>query len=297
MRIIVALMMVTVALAGCSEGSQATEDDFEEAFDEFEEAPTTSGKGIIRGVVVDESIIPLEGAKVRNQQTGEEVFTNAQGAFQMVDLEPGSYFLHVSKPGYTGIQASAMVEADVPKPDIIRIQLAFDPGTVPTFEQMVWSGMLGCSVRAFVRGQSCPGASTIWTEHDFLVDYELTQTPNWTVSEMTWKNTQALGGEMSYNIRRDDTNSDTTDIEGRSPLYLTVDEDMAKGAGFGIDSPLRVIVFTAHLQETEPPAGGLWGLGVQIDQRFDTYTTFFYNYQPDPEWRFIEDGEPPAPPQ
>ena len=37
------------------------------------------------------------------------------------------------------------------------------------------------------------------------------------------------------------------------------------------------------------------GSGVALNQRFQVYATFFYNFEPDPEWTFVEDGPYPVP--
>jgi hypothetical protein len=294
MRFLTIAMLVAVSLAGCA-GEATPAANAEGAFDDFTDVEVDSTTGVIRGLVVDNAIVPIADATVAITGQDMTTTTNENGAFLFSGLEAGNYFLKITKPGYGSVQQNVAVVAGVEKPAITRVLIEQIPGSEPVVDALAWSGFLGCSMRYFIEGRTCPGADTIWTNHAFIVDYELEKVPTYVVSEMRWENSQTLGGEMSYNIRRDDTSSDTTDIEGTSPLSLTVDEQMATDAGFGVDSPLRIIVFTAHLQETEPPAGGLWGLGMQIDQRFDTYTHVFYNYAPPEDWRFISDGEAPAP--
>lgn len=293
MRLVVALALIVMTLAGCSESSGPAEE--EPAGLENLDLEATEDTGVIRGVVVDETFQVVAGATIIVTPGDLEATSDEDGVFGFQGLEPGTYFLSVSAVGFNSVQQSVEVVAGISDPKATRVLLTSDPGSLPYSEGYQWRGHLGCTVRVPTRGQSCPFATTIDEDHNFIADYELPAVPDWVVSEMYWKSTQQLGGEMSFNIRRDDTNSDTTDVEGRSPLALTVDREMAEGAGFGVDSPLRVIVFTAHLQETEPPVVGGWGVGAQIDQDFDVYTHMFYNYVPDQEWRFLEDSNVPQP--
>lgn len=291
---IAALGLAFVALAGCADDG-APRPAPDDTFDDFEDVEVGSDSGIIRGVVIDETITPVADARIKVLNTDLSTRSNENGAFVFSDLEPGSYFLRIGKPGYSTVQSSVDVQAGVEQPPVVKVQLVREPGTEPYHQAYVWAGFLGCSMRTPAVGLSCPGADVVWPEHDFLVDYTLDKVPEWVVTEMTWESTQALGGEMSFNIRKTNTNRDTVDVEGPSPLALTLDNATAKGEGFGIDMDMRIIIFTAHLKATEPPGGALWGVGLQVEQDFDVYTHVFYNYKPDEEWRFLTSTEVPPP--
>ena len=295
-------MLLLVAFAGCSEAPADADEDFSEELDERLEATDTTG--VIRGIVLDPTVNPVADVTVSVVNSDRTTQTDAQGLFGFDALEPGTYFLEVSKSGFNQVQASVDVAADVDRPPLVKIQITADELQQPYHAIVQWDGFLGCSVRLPDRGQSCPAATTLYPEHDFLVDIALDMTPTWVTSEMSWESTQSLGGEMSFNLRRPDTNTDTKDIEGRSPLAITLNEteiapDGDERGGFGPDVDLRVIVFTAHLQETEPPClptgACYWGIGLQLDQSFSTFTTVFYNYAPPEDWRFLETGQVPKP--
>src|SRR5688572_21410353 len=96
-RLLPLLLLAATALAGCS--GDASPKDREPAvpdgaFDGLNVKPTDE-TGIVRGVVVDEAIAPLEAAKVTLQGPGgsQETETNALGAFGFDGLEPGTYFV------------------------------------------------------------------------------------------------------------------------------------------------------------------------------------------------------------
>jgi hypothetical protein len=315
MRVLVAIMVAAVALAGCSDGKGPGDDGFG-LDDELQATDTT---GVIRGLVVDTAVVPIAGATIQVVGQNLNATSNEGGLFGFSGLTPGSYFLQVSHPLYETVQATAEVVAGVDKPAITKVQLIANPDAKPYYFPAEWSGFLGCTYRRPDRGESCPVVNQyLFTEHDFLVDYELAQVPSWVVSEQIWESTQHFGGEMSFNLRRTDTSTDTKDIEGTSPLSITLNEtEIAlhgtnnandNQGGFGPDMRLRVIVFTAHLQETEPPqclpfvatgyTGGslCWGVGLQLDQHFTVYTHVFFNYQPPEDWRFLDDTSVPQPP-
>ena len=111
MRLAVILISVAAILAGCSDSSAPIQED-----------DTT--------------------------QVDEEVKTTslADGSFGFSGLDPGNYFLDVTKVGFDQVQASANVEAGVDKPPIVRVQLTEDPGSLPTVETLVFEGFIQCSV-------------------------------------------------------------------------------------------------------------------------------------------------------
>jgi outer membrane cobalamin receptor len=76
--------------------------------------------GILKGVVRDESHLPLKGATVLVVSTGKATTTNAMGSFQFDNLAPGSYVLAVSYVGFeTQRDTVALVENST-------IEISFD---------------------------------------------------------------------------------------------------------------------------------------------------------------------------
>jgi len=74
-------------------------------------APAQSGKGTIRGHVMDASGGTLVGAQVTVQQNGSSVVTDAQGQYFIRDLDPGTYTLEISYVGFTAAKKDAVVAA------------------------------------------------------------------------------------------------------------------------------------------------------------------------------------------
>lgn len=81
------------ALAGCVDAAESAQ------------APTASSAapqepvGSIRGVVVDDSLLPVEGVAVALDK-GEKATTDVAGAFEFLDVPVGEHVLSFSKAGY-----------------------------------------------------------------------------------------------------------------------------------------------------------------------------------------------------
>ncbi len=134
MRPLIALvLLLATAFAGCSDAPAAEDDGITlgdgSKVDLDNSAKAGKGLGAIAGVVVDEAITPLLGAKVNVSQLGTTVETNEGGAFGISDLTPGLYTLSVSAVDHLTIQTTVDVIAD----DItkIRIVLPVDPSPKP----------------------------------------------------------------------------------------------------------------------------------------------------------------------
>jgi TonB-dependent receptor len=68
-------------------------------------------RGSISGHATDTNNDPLVGARVEVQPTGREVVTDAQGAFVIADVAPGSYTLNISYVGFTTLSMPVTVAA------------------------------------------------------------------------------------------------------------------------------------------------------------------------------------------
>src|ERR1051326_5321282 len=89
-------LLAAAVLAGCSGSGKAPAAT-------LQATPTT---GILRGVVVDEAIRPLEGARVTVPlAAGGDVnaTTKADGAFAFDQLPPGGYVVRVHKTAFLDI--------------------------------------------------------------------------------------------------------------------------------------------------------------------------------------------------
>lgn len=294
MRPLLALLSLAALLvAGCS-GTPATPDATPlVAEEEFAGLEATQTTGVIRGVVVDEAVRPLGGALISLAGTPPRNATSSEaGAFGFSGLEPGTYFMTVSKVGYFDVQSSVEVIAGVEEPAISKVLLVANPVSLPFVVVATFDGFIECSIRAIAFGYAlCQGIGNDNVAYDMTLD----GIPTMTQGELVWESTQALGDELSFNWRKTGTNTDYIDTEGPSPLLLKANNTLLTENNVGTEEPLRTVIFTGHNPLTEPPVGGLWGVGFQFQQRFTTYLHAFYNFEPAEDWRFTVNGAPEVP--
>ncbi|HUR25482.1 MAG TPA: carboxypeptidase-like regulatory domain-containing protein [Candidatus Thermoplasmatota archaeon] len=290
-------------LAGCSGGG--SDDGPKEDFKDLE-LQASDTKGLIRGVVVDDAIRPIANARVDLRgATTASTTSSEEGLFGFDQLDPGTYFLQVSRLGYRTTQVSAEVVAGVAEPPVTRVLLATDLGFVPPYyEQYIFEGFMECSSGGAAPGvgyaylnacssspEAFPNDKTEWQQ--VLGGY-----PEWVQSEMIWESTQSVSQSLSLNFHYPDSGEQDGEkdlsVEGESPLTNTMDNATAKEYIEGVDFEeggnltLRIRVFTR--------ATGGTGPAVTFQQRFTVYTTVFYGYLPPTGWTLRETGEVPPPP-
>lgn len=137
----VAVLLIATATAGCLGG-----DDPAPADDEREEpAAPTDSQGTITGQVIDaRDFSPLEGARVSiviDQEAVEEHETGASGGYSSGPLEPATYQLHVSRPGFKGHVQGVEVKAGEPTEQNLILE-AF-PSDKPWSEPRDFEGLMG----------------------------------------------------------------------------------------------------------------------------------------------------------
>lgn len=303
---IVALLLAGTLLAGCSSPSDNSPSESGPTFDDLG-LQATSSTGVIRGVVVDDAIRPIAGAKVTLMgESPKEASTTDQGTFGFDGLPAATYFLKVHKAGYVDAQQSTDVVAGLADPPVVKVQLVADAANMPYVEDYVFEGFIECSATVgappagYLSGALCsipndltPQTGNV-TQDNFGVFYQLAKKPSWIQSEMTWDSTQALGGEMRLQYSWEcDTNNGFLcdhDVGGTSPLLLTANADDIEVINHGdYSEELFVRVFN---QES---ASSMSTVGATIEQRFTIYTHIFYGYQPPEGWRFSSGDPIPAP--
>lgn len=292
MRWLVAALLVST-LAGCAgEESGDSDESFSEELDENLQATATTG--IIRGVVIDGTITPIEGATVALRGVERTTTTNADGAFGFSDLEPGTYFLEVSRFGYTSTQSSVEVVAGVEQPPIVKVQLERIAGLNPYSDTFVFDGFIQCSLAFTVNAIaacSVPGIVGVDLGDRFAVRYtELGTPPTHSQSEMLWESSQVLGQTLKLRYT-DDHNGGLDNYrtdEGQSPRRVSVNDTVLAEKHFE-ERGLFARVFPSYNE--------LPGVVLILQQDFEIYTSVFYHYTPPEEWWFINDNSRPAPPE
>ena len=314
--ILLTLALLSLTLAGCSEDKP----------DPIDPGPVPDkvekGKGVIRGVVIDAAVTPIEGVTVA---VGDELSTrtDAGGAFLFVDVEPGTYFLTASKPGWTGVQQSVDVRAGVERPPLVKVQMLPEPSSLPFVVSDSYAAFLSCGFKAanyVFDAASCDptglagyrGSDDSW----HMFETGTTQPPQWYQVEIDWDATQPLSqGLVTIQCAREDTSgshcnsgvdggSRLCNVRGPSPLVCAVGrEGEAPGGGYnltavnggdGFQGVFSVGLYSNCAYSCVPP-GTAVGVGAALEQEVHIYTNVFYNYAPPEGWMFLQDGAYPPP--
>jgi hypothetical protein len=122
----VVLMASTVALAGCTDNDAGTDSVADDGSLVDLEKYGLGNKGAISGLLVDDEYRPVQlkqdwGSKQPGDfqdvgfmlllETGTEIETTANGEFQVLDLEPGSYTLRTAAEGHEAIDKTMQVQS------------------------------------------------------------------------------------------------------------------------------------------------------------------------------------------
>ena len=295
---LVALALLSALAAGCA-GPEATPQSIgPQAFADVEVTDTT---GAIRGVVIDEAIVPIAGVLVQ-LNTGINLTSDDEGAFVFNGLEPGTYFLTASKLGYGTVQTSAEVVAGDREPPVTKIALVADPSQQPYTQALKWEGFLQCGVMwssGTLAQQPYPiyilsyfGANACGiTDGRFIGPFEFVEgrIPDHVQANGVWDGTQPLSNDLTMGFWRGGSN-DWKFVYGTSPLSIetnrteiidTFDENKT-------DLPMRMFP-----GQSDEPAS----LVVTTNQAFTVYQTQFYGFVPRAGWQFIVDGSCGSPQQ
>ncbi len=299
---------LALLLAGCAEDAApvAESDGFDDQFEEDLQA--TADTGVIRCVVVDDAITPIMGVLVTVQGAGINTTTNVNGLCGFQGLDPGSYFLEASKPGYESVQTSAQVVAGEASPAVVRILMARAPGTEPFVSPTNLNGFLTCGVAVFATSLGCTTfpfvASAIGDQSVFR--HEFSGTPSHSQGELVWESTQPAAGAFIWEITdRDNTHigyRETTTSPALAYINQTVLEENPQDIlTDGVDyrffgGPHELCRLPEPVpRPDEAPVWYSFGCGATVQQAVEIFIHDFYNFTPDEGWRFTEDGAHPVP--
>jgi hypothetical protein len=310
----IAALLAGALLAGCSGPNDGPDpaSDSGPTFDDLD-LQATSTTGIIRGVVVDDAIRPVAGAKVALQgELAREAVSTDLGTFGFEGLPAGTYFLNVGKPGYFDAQQSAEVVAGVAEPPVVKVQLAVDAANLPYVETYVYEGFVECTTSAVVL---CGAPNLVTgdniTNDRFTWDQYIGDGADLVQSEMIWTSTQAVSPQLYFEMEAlngecepDAANDDgfMGSVRGESPIMARINASLLQLNGIGSACPIYYSVFSGGPVCTEPTpipeVGTLNPIcpGATVEQRFSMYVHAFHGYLPPEDWRFSS-GEPVPQPE
>lgn len=300
-------------LAGCSGGGSPAQDP-EDGFAGLG-LKATSTTGILRGIVLDERIVPVEGANVSLSPEPREAQTDDQGRFGFNGLRPGAYIVHVSKPGHLPIQQATGVSAGVDEPPLVQVLLERDVESLPYFQGSVWDGFIECGLNILPLCATpnlimqIAGLGNLTTDRWAGV-VPIDPEPLLVQSEMVW-DANGPSDRMRFDHSRwNRTNQEyggtcDCEVEGTSPLLLASNATVARENTWGRSADLMLRVYSGGIDGTSNPfdPDGCWaptpsacrGVGYAIQQNFQVFTHVFHRFTPPDGWRFTVDGPPDVP--
>lgn len=299
-----AVLLLAAGLAGCAGDASGPAGGGSEA----------PGTVTLEGVVVDDAIRPVEGARIDVDGAPVNATTDADGAFAVPGLQPGAHVVRAAKAGFADAVAQADLRLGGDNP-VVKLVLIADASSLAFAEVQAIDGYVECGTQTFNRYFAACGTGNVAsfiacaqasvcqgnvTTDRYIVIQAFDRTPTFLVVEVAWEATTDLGRSLSVwlgSATREqlqfypETPSVWNRTEGPSPLYGTMNSTMLAESGIGEDAWFLGQVFAGDAGQTGPAA-----LGIVAQQRFQMFFTSFYGYTPPPDWRFAVEGKPPAPP-
>lgn len=302
--------VAVLLLSGCaSSGSDPTVDP-----GAFNGVPVTVTEttGGIRGIVVDQAIVPVPKVDVtlKAGTSDKAATTDAQGRFAFSDLPAGTYFLSFKHLLYKPAQSSIEVTAGV-EPPITKIQLEALFTAKPYHEQFKFKGIIACGYNAVLItapcvtdytsiSPTCPGgcAPALRSVQGDNRAFASSVGPNWetVVVELVFQSngqgtSDRMGVLISYEKR---TAGDWFASEdGLSPVMLRLETGEKNPTQQGEPELLDPAGRNDLLLLGSIAASEGQEAGVGINQEFQVFQTNFYNAKPAEGWSFANGDEFP----
>jgi hypothetical protein len=324
----VALLLLAVALGGCSSPSKAVV-----------AAGATATTGVLQGLVVDGAIHPVPDANITVHAGNGTLAatTGADGLFRFVGLAPGEYLVQASKPRFSTAQQSVDVHAGVDDPPPAKMVIELQAGTTPFANVYKYDGFYECgayqvrvcsnvniatSIVVCARTGVCLGNVT--NDRSLLFQW-IQGGVTFLQAELAWdatldsgrSMTMLIGGGTQEELKQGVNLPAFNDTHGPSPLMARVTNhespdawcarvpdppcqtpDTLNSSRIGTERALLVQVDTGptYIDSGDCIEFSPCGAGFAAQQRFTLYTTAFYNYEPPTDWLFAQAGAVPPPP-
>jgi len=273
--LLLSVLLLTAAVAsGCA--TKADSSSTSDVPTEIQTVAVTKETGAIRGIVFDPAIHPLANVTVKLGGVNETVKTSATGSFSFTDLKAGTYFLMASKAGYQSAQTSHDVVAGDDQPPLVKIQLLEDASGRPFLELQEWKAFLQCGVWAVAVTTNPCFATGSDNVHEFVIGGN--GTPQKALLEAVWDGTQPLGNWLDLSF---DGACKGANVASPAAINATRAEIVKCGAG---QTQLMVRVFPGATPGTPPVPT------VVVNQDYAIYMTYFYGFDPRPDYTFVKDG-------
>lgn len=301
------LLVLLATLGGCSSADDATPENVQSAL---------PGIGNMRGLVVDDTITPLEGARVVVKDLELETLTGVDGTFGVDNLEEGPYRIRVTKADHDPVEVTVHIVAGVTDPPAVRVQMARQEGTIPLAVPSIHAGWIGCEALVLYILQNCDaGTSTFGPADNHILLTQPDGVPDavhveiaWTAGQDFAKSLTLTYGTCSGTEFCDPMPPSSTYLctaWGESPLWCRINQTGVERSGDGLGhqnlrdtehgvKPLTglAVHVGADCSNCLVPPYNSWGVGLAVQQQIEVFTWTFFNFEPAAGWGFLADGDP-----
>lgn len=248
----------------------------------------------IRGIVIDDELVPIEGATITDAGSDRTAMTDAQGVFILGPLEEGEHPLTASKIGYQSVSIDVRI-FDEPV-EGIRFILTAAASNVPYHETTNHVTFVNCASRNPIGGTPCTalpdyllGGHAVSPSESFAFQFTV-PSPNLVdlLVELVWTD-QAFADDMAFKMQtppgQPATNLATTYyyMEGGQPLRGWIQAGVENQGEAMFDAEPNKVTYEGMTiwsgnNATIPGVPGVAsGTTFYFNHRTDAWLTYFYN--------------------
>jgi hypothetical protein len=313
--ILLSAILALGTLAGCLGAEPVpTGTPDTKAPDSSGDATVTATTGAIRGAASSLSYEPLAGARVTlldadRQTNGRETIVARDGTFAFGEVEPGSYFVHISALGYNSAQRPVVVTAG----EVTQVTFQLDELRVegPWVDEREWVGIIRLGVRWQIEPagigcqvfevpvvgavKTCGGYRLLGQSGDNgEVAVGSADTAKTIMAALVWTPAGPLGENLMFDFMCVDTPRSSSgavlDTEHpcyfepektTSPIVHRIDEAHWLEHGYNFTANWAARIFATYGMLGTYPLTGI-DAGVAYEQSFKIYSAVFHE-QPAPE--------------
>ncbi|MGB1586380.1 MAG: carboxypeptidase-like regulatory domain-containing protein [Thermoplasmatota archaeon] len=288
-------LLVVISLAGCADGSDSSD------------APVMrdSDQGLIRGVVVDAAVVPLEGIDITLAGTDRSTTTDDNGQFTIDDVAPGTYVLEASSLVHEAVQVAVTVVAGGEQ-EVTKIQMKRLFVQDAYMDQQEIRGYMNCGYSAGLSSPCildytqllpvCPGgcAPQLYGIAGDVRRFVVPMNAGWQsrINEIVWDpstgTSESLGMTISFYNRT--SSHSYTSAAGPSPLRHQMDMDPEQDHPEWVppEGKHDYLVFVNPSRDGSrmPVLGGEWPVALMVEQTFELFVSTFYFGLPPEGWSF-----------
>jgi hypothetical protein len=284
-------IFVTLSFAGCVDGSGKS------VAPGGPNVELDQGAISIRGLVMDDELVPIAGASIVDAGSDRTAMTDLQGVFVLGPLEEGQHALTASKAGYESVSLAVQVFNE--PVDGIRFLLSAVATDVPYHETTNHVTFVNCASYNPIGGLPCTklvdyvAGTSLSPEESFAFPFQV-PSPGLAdmLIEMTWT-PQAFASDMLFKMQTPPGQPATAlsqsyfAMEGGKPLrgWVTanIDNDGEDGGWAVFDAEPKKVTYEGMTIWSDNNAtipgvpGVLSGWTFYFNHRAETWMTFFYN--------------------